>query len=67
MGLFVTPIYVDGNIDSLHVAVGLPATGTAEEATKSGIVPPVKSPKVAKDISATENSGADVVYFPTVV
>ena len=67
MGLFVTPIYVDDEIDSLHVAVRLPAPRTAEEAAKAGVVPPVEGAKVPENIRSPESGGANVVHFPPVL
>ncbi len=66
MGLFVSPIFVDGSMDSFHVAVDLPrysAQGTPE----AGVVAPMESPKVADTVATTEGVGDNVVDFPTVV
>lgn len=66
MGLYVCPIYADGEIDSLHVAVELPLCAP-EEAAHAGIVTPVERPQVRYPVAPTENGGDVVVDFPTVV
>jgi hypothetical protein len=67
MGLYVTPIYVDGEIDSLHVAVGLPEFGVPEKSAEAGIIAPVEGAKVLGDVEPPKSSGPNVVHFPSVV
>lgn len=66
MGLFVSPIFVDGEIDSLHVAVDLPRY-PAQGTTEAGVVAPVEGAKVGEEIEASEDRGESVVDFPTVI
>jgi hypothetical protein len=66
MGLYVCPIYADGQIDSLHVAVELPAC-SVEEATEAGIITPVERPQVGEVVASSEGTGPTVVDFPTVL
>lgn len=66
MGLFVSPIFVEGEMDSLHVAVDLPQC-TAQQAAESGVVSPVQSADVGSGIESTQGSRTNVVEFPTEV
>lgn len=67
MGLYVSPIYVDGEIDSLHVAVGLPEFGVTETAAKAGIVSPVQRSQVGETVATPKGGRMTVVDFPTKV
>ena len=65
MGLYVNPIYLDGEIDSLHVAVDLPNCGP-KEAAEAGIVMPVQGSEVGETVATAEDRGLVVVNFPSV-
>ena len=65
MGLMVSPICVNGEIDSLYVAVDLPRC-TAQHAAESGIVLPMQGTDVGGGIESTHDSRANVVDFPPV-
>lgn len=66
MGLFVSPIFIDGEMDSLQVSVGLPKY-VAQEAAKAGVISPVQGASIGGSIESTQGSRANVVDFPTVV
>lgn len=66
MGLVVSPIYVNGDMDSLHVAVALPQC-TAQQATESGVVLPVQGANIRGRVKPAESRGNNVVDFPAVV
>lgn len=63
MGLVVSPIYVNGEIDSLHVAVDLPRC-TAQQATESGVILPMQGADVGGGIEPAQERRLNVVYFP---
>ena len=63
MGLYVSPIYFEGEIDSLHVAVDLPKC-SPEDAAEAGIVTPMQRSEVGETIRAAEDCRDTVINFP---
>ena len=66
MGLFVSPIFVGGEMDSFHVAVDLPRFAPKPSA-EAGVVVPVQGAEVGGAVTSTENRRTNVVDFPPVV
>jgi hypothetical protein len=63
MGLYVCPIYVNDEVDSLHVSVDLPSCST-EAAAEAGIRTPMESTKVVERVGPPQQSGSTVINFP---
>ena len=61
----VSPIYVDGEIDSLYVAVDLPRC-TTQHATEAGVVLPMQGADVVSGIDPTQDSRVNMVDFPRI-
>lgn len=66
MGLYVSPMFVDGELDSLHVAVDLPRYST-EQPTEASVNTPVKGAEIVEAVASAERDGMNVIDFPPIV
>ncbi|MCH7692398.1 MAG: hypothetical protein IIC54_11240 [Proteobacteria bacterium] len=66
MGLDGSPIFVNSEMDSLHIAADLPQC-VPQQAAERGVVTPVQGAQVGEVIATAQNCGVSMVDFPTVI
>lgn len=64
MGLYVSPIFVDGEYDSLLVAIDAPSC-TPIDAAQAPCIGKSMATKVTEDIKTTNSNENNIVDFPS--